>query len=159
MLLYGLMENQLKILKNHREILLSLINRLNQKQLCAIPNGYSNNIIWNLGHILVSQQQLSYGLSNLPFTVDKVLIDKYRKNSVPTTNVSMEEINIIKSLFIDTICIFEKDYQDKKFESFNQYQTSMGLVLNSIEDSIPFIAYHEGIHFGIILSMMKFINE
>lgn len=152
------MVRQLKILKNHREILLSLVNNLNQQQLCVIPNGFTNNIIWNLGHILVTQQLLSYGLSNRPFTIDKELIDKYRKGTKPFTDVSSEEIKKIKSLFIQTINIFEKEYQAKKFDNFTQYQTSMGLVLNSIEDSIPFIAYHEGIHFGIILSLKKQLN-
>lgn len=153
------MESQLNILKSHREILVSLVNNLNQQQLCVIPNGFANNIIWNLGHILVTQQLLSYGLSNRPFIIDEELIQKFRKGSKPSADFSLEEINTIKTLFIDTITVFETDYQQQKFTNFSQYKTSMGLVLNSIEDSIPFIAYHEGIHFGIILSMMKFINE
>lgn len=149
------MENQLKIIKNHRKILLSLIENLTQKQLWIIPDGYSNNIIWNLGHILVTQQLLSYGLSNVPFVIDQKLIEKYRKGSSITENISTEDFIELKKLFLETINCFEQDIIEKKFDNFTQYQTSMGLVLNSIEEAIPFIAYHEGIHFGIILSMIK----
>ncbi|MDO9260806.1 MAG: DinB family protein [Flavobacteriaceae bacterium] len=145
-------------MKNHRRILLSLIDNLSDEQLYKIPTGFSNNIIWNLGHILVTQQLLSYGLSNIPFTVDALLIERYRKSSTAPQNVSSVEIQTIQKLFMETIVDFEKDYQLQKFNNFNHYKTSMGLELNSIEESIPFIAYHEGIHFGIILSMMKKIQ-
>ncbi len=153
------MENQLKIINNHRRILLSLIADLNEEQLCKIPNGFNNNIIWNIGHILVTQQLLSYGLSNIPFTIDKELINRYRKNTSAPQTVSKDEIQAIKKLFLDTMLDFERDYQDHKFATFNHYKTSMGLELNSIDESIPFMAYHEGIHLGIILSMMKLIDK
>lgn len=149
------MENQLKIIKNHREILLSLIADLNQDQLCEIPNGFNNNIIWNVGHIVVTQQMLTYGLSNLSYQIDKALVDKYRKGSVVVNKVSTEEINQIKALLMTSLDELERDLQLNKFASFNYYKTSMGLELKSIEDCIPFMAYHEGIHLGIVLSMMK----
>ena len=152
------MKNQLKIIKNHREILLALIADLNQEQLCKIPNGFNNNIIWNVGHILVTQQMLTYGLSNLSYKIDQELVDKYRKGSIVMKNVSTDEINQIKELLITTLDTLESDLLLNKFASFNYYKTSMGLELNAIEDCIPFMAYHEGIHLGIVLSMKKFIN-
>ena len=153
------MENQLKIIKNHREIILSLIADLNEKQLCEIPIGFKNNIIWNVGHILVTQQMLTYGLSNLSYSIDKDLIDKYRKGSIAVENVSLEEINLIKELFLTTLERLESDLNQQKFADFQYYKTSMGLELNSIEDCIPFMAYHEGIHLGIILSMIKRLKD
>jgi hypothetical protein len=153
------MENQIKIIKNHREIILSLISDLNQNQLCEIPKGFKNNIIWNVGHILVTQQMLTYGLSNLSYKIDKDLIDKYRKSSVAVTAISVDEINHIKELFLTTLESLEIDINQQKFSTFNYYKTSMGLELTSIEDCIPFMAYHEGIHFGIILSMIKLISK
>jgi len=35
------------------------------EQLNKIPEGFSNNLIWNIGHIIVTQQVLIYKLSNL----------------------------------------------------------------------------------------------
>lgn len=153
------MENQLKIIKNHREIILSLIADLTQEQLCEIPNGFKNNIIWNVGHILVTQQMLTYGLSNLPYRIDKELVDKYRKSSIALTNISVDEISQIKELFLTTLDSLESDLNQNKFVNFNYYKTSFGIELTSIEDCIPFMAYHEGIHLGIILSMKKLISK
>lgn len=152
------MEKQLDIIKNHREIILALIADLSNEQLCKIPKGFNNNIIWNVGHVLVTQQMLTYGLSNQSYQIDKDLVDRYRKGSVPTTTVSADEINLIKTLLISTLDTLASDLKQNKFTSFNYYKTSMGLELNSIEDCIPFMAYHEGIHLGIILSMMKKVN-
>ncbi|MDP3353089.1 MAG: DinB family protein, partial [Flavobacteriaceae bacterium] len=93
------------------------------------------------------------------YKMDKDLIDKYRKSSVAVTNVSVEEINQIKELFLTTLENLESDLNQQKFSTFNYYKTSMGLELTSIEDCIPFMAYHEGIHLGIILSMKKLISK
>ncbi|HEX5743650.1 MAG TPA: DinB family protein [Flavobacteriaceae bacterium] len=153
------MENQLKIIKNHREIILSLIANLNQNQLCEIPIGFKNNIIWNVGHIIVTQQMLTYGLSNLPYNIDKDLIDKYRKGSLAIENVSLDEINQIKELLLKTLERLESDLNLQKFANFQYYKTSMGLELTSIDNCIPFMAYHEGIHLGIILSMIKRLKD
>ena len=152
------MEKQLDIIKNHREIILALIADLSNEQLCKIPNRFNNNIIWNVGHILVTQQMLTYGLTNQPYKIDKDLVDKYRKGSIVTTIVSADEINQIKELLLSTLDTLESDLKQNKFSSFNYYKTSMGLELNSIGDCIPFMAYHEGIHLGIILSLKKFVN-
>ena len=116
-----MMKNQLNILKNHRFILLKQLANLNQEQLCEIPTGFSNNIIWNLGHILVTQQLLSYGLTGNQFKVSDELIAKYRKGSLAPSTVSLEEIDQIKTLFIDLLSSFEDDYQNNQFKNFNQF--------------------------------------
>ena len=46
-----------------------------------IPEGYNNNIYWNFGHVIVTQQLLTYGRSGLEFKVNKEIIESFRKGT------------------------------------------------------------------------------
>ena len=73
------MEQTFKIWETSRKIYLKLIESYSIEQLNKIPEGFSNNLIWNLGHIIVSQQGLVYRLSGLPVNVSEEITNKYKK--------------------------------------------------------------------------------
>jgi hypothetical protein len=50
-------------------------------QLNTIPEGYSNNLIWNIAHIIVVQQMLVYKLSGLPMMISDEMVEKYKKRN------------------------------------------------------------------------------
>jgi len=50
------MKKEIERLKKTRIFLLDLIKDLTTEQLNEIPKGFNNNIIWNLGHLIASQQ-------------------------------------------------------------------------------------------------------
>ena len=51
----------------------------------------------------------------------------------------------------------EEDYNNGIFKNYSEYTTSVNITLNSIEDGIVFNTYHEGVHLGIILQLLKFV--
>ena len=53
-----------------------LIADLPDDALTAVPAGYRNNILWNLGHIVVSQQLLLYKLSAIEMYVSDELVER-----------------------------------------------------------------------------------
>ena len=55
--------NNFEITRKTRQNVLRLIDGMGPEQLNKIPEGHSNNIIWHVGHILATQQLLTYGLS------------------------------------------------------------------------------------------------
>ena len=57
------MNTLFKSIKRSREIYASYIENYTLEQLNHIPEGLRNNLIWNIGHIIVSQQRLAYLLS------------------------------------------------------------------------------------------------
>ena len=63
------MEATFKIWETNRHIYKTFLENYSLEQLNKIPTGFSNNLIWNLGHIIVSQQGLVYRLSGLPINV------------------------------------------------------------------------------------------
>jgi len=148
----------LEILKNTRKSLKNTLENLSTDQLNKIPDGHNNNIIWNIGHVLVTEQLLAYKLSGLPTTVSEALIEKYKKGTKPEKDASESEITEIKNLLESTIEKTINDYNDGVFKNFNEYTVSTtGNTLTNINDSLEFVAFHEGMHIGIIMALKKLV--
>lgn len=142
-------------LKN-RQLLHNLMERLTPEQLNKIPEGYNNNIIWNIGHTIATQQLLVYGLSGEDIQVPKHLIDLYKKGTKPEKFITIEEIEEIQSLLFSTIKQLEKDYNNGTFTSFKTYTLSTsGGTLHKVEDAIAFNNFHEGLHLGYAMALKR----
>lgn len=153
------MKSEFDILLQTRKNILNIIEPLSLKELNTIPSGFNNNIGWNFIHIAVTQQLLTYGLSSLPFHLEKDIIDAYRKGSKPEKSFSKETFENVKSLFLRLAKVLEEDYKNGKFSTYKAYETSFGFPLNSIEDAIIFNNVHEGLHMGYIMAQKRLIKN
>ncbi len=151
------MEQQFVNLKKGRALMLKVIDGLTIEQLNTIPKGFKNNIAWNIGHLVVTEQLLCYGRSKVPFLVSKEMIDFYRKGEAPTREISLEEFEEFKKLFVSLPSELEKNYNAGIFKNYEAYETSVGVTLSSINDAISFNLFHEGIHLGVILGLKKLV--
>lgn len=149
----------LDVQQKTRGFLNNYLEKLTLEQLNTIPEGYNNNILWNIGHIIVTEQLLVYKLSGLPMLVNDELISKYMKGTKPEANASQDDVNDLKKLLFSTINRTAKDYTDGKFTSFQEYTLSTtGNVLTKVEEAIQFNLFHEGIHFGYIMALAKAVK-
>lgn len=152
------MQHALRLNRSSRNTLLRFLDGYTPEQLNAIPPGFNNNIIWNIAHIIVTQQGLVYSLSGLPPMVPKEMIDKYKKGTRPEGVVGAEEIAEIRSLLFSTLDQTEKDYAEGKFRMYQEFEiSSVGHVLKNVDDALLFNDFHEAMHLGILLMMRKFI--
>lgn len=157
MLKFKAMEKQVEILKANRKGVLSLIEGLSIEQLNKIPQGFKNNIAWNVAHLLVTQQLLCYKLSGLPMKVSDDLVTRFQKGSLPSGFIDEKELSEIKEQLLTIIDDFINDYNNNIFKEFKPYTTSANVTLNNLSDAIEFNNFHEGIHFGYMLAMKKSI--
>ena len=151
------MNSVFDVQKTIREILLKILDNHSLEQLNKIPEGFSNNLIWNIAHCVSAQQSLVYKLSGVQSKVSEEFIAKYRKGTKPEGDVSQAEVDEIRTLLSETLYQAEKDYSDKIFLNYTEYTTSMGFTLRNVEDALSFNNYHEGTHTGIIMSIRKFV--
>lgn len=151
------MTSVFKVQKTIREILLKILENHSLEQLNKIPDGFNNNLIWNVAHCISSQQVLVYKLSGLPTLVSDEFIDKYKKGTKPEGDVSQAEADEIKALLFATFDQTEKDYTNNIFTHYTAYTTSMGFDLTNVQDALDFVNYHEGIHTGIVMGIKKFV--
>jgi hypothetical protein len=149
------MKEQFDVLRKSRELVTKELEGLSLEEIHKTPQGFKNNIAWNVAHLVVTQQLLHYKLSGLNPLCSDDLIETHRKGTLPTKIFTAEEFEEVKELLVALPNTLEEDYNAGIFENYQEYPTSTGFVLTSIENAIPFNNFHEGIHYGIIRSIKK----
>ena len=146
--------------QNHRAVrknLLKILQTTSHKDLLIIPDGFNNNIYWNIAHCVATQQLLCYYLSGNPFRIDKYWIETYKKGTLPNLNVQPSEVEDLSFLLTETSKILMKDYDADFFSDYTPYTTSFGMDLKSIQDAIIFNNIHESLHYGYALAQKRAI--
>lgn len=151
------MEKIFDITIQNRKILYKILKGTSPNLLFEIPEGYRNNIWWNIAHIVATQQILIYKFSNLTPRIDDSLIQKFRKGTLPDLPPTDEEIDQIGGFLFSTAEWTQQDYENGIFKEYNEYTTSTKVVLSNVEDALKFNLFHEGLHLGVILSLDKIL--
>ncbi|WP_452224850.1 DinB family protein [Lacinutrix chionoecetis] len=132
------------------------LEELSLAQLNAIPKGFNNNIIWNIGHSIVTEQILVYKLSGLKPNVSDDLIAKYKKGTKPDGKATQKDVDELKILAFTTIEHTKADFGSKVFNTFHEYTLSTtGNTLTNVNQAIQFALIHEGMHAGYILALLR----
>ena len=153
------MKNLLQITLQNRKFLYGILKHTPKEELLHIPLGYRNSIYWNIGHVVVTQQRLTYGCSNLPMLVPTHLIEKFKKGTVPDGQATEQEMEELSSFLFSTIEQTAADYEAEVFKTYDQFTTATKTEIKSIKDALVFNLFHEGLHLGVILSLQKAIGH
>ncbi|UCE93463.1 MAG: DinB family protein [Flavobacteriaceae bacterium] len=140
-----------------RQSMLKILKSKSYEDLVKIPSGFNNSIFWNIAHLLITQQLLFYKLSGKALMIDSELVDKYGKGSIATEKVSPSDIDYVKDHLVSAMEKTSDDYEKGIFDQMDTYKTSTGIELTNIEDVISFSTFHDGIHLGIVLALLKVI--
>lgn len=146
---------QFHLLKTTRQHLLSIIDDLLPEQLTVSPPGFRNNILWNAGHVIVTQQLLFYGRAGQPMRVPDDFVERFRKGTLPEPSLSATTIDFIRENLLTTVDRAAMDYQNGLFNKYEPYTTSYGVELHTFEEALQFINVHESLHLGYVMAMRK----
>lgn len=146
-----------QLLKITRQNILNVVQDLDETALNHIPPNFNNNLAWNLGHVLVTQELLCYKMAGLPCNIKEEWITKYKKGSKPSATIAMDEIQLIKDLLLTKVDRTQAAYEAEKFTAYNTYTTSYNATLNSIENAINFNNVHEGLHLGYMMALKRLL--
>ena len=154
------MEYLFTVLIQNRKLLYAILRRTRTRDLFIIPEGFRNHLYWNIAHVVVTQQLITYRLSSLPLQVPKDWVERYAKGTVPENKPVLDsEITQLEELLLSTIEQTREDYRNGIFKDYNPYTTSTGVRLGSVEEATAFNVYHEGLHLGAVLALQKAINN
>ena len=153
------MDKKIESLKRTRENLLNFINDLTTDQLNEIPAGFNNNIIWNLGHLLASQQGICYTRAGLDKKIKEQYFTDYKPETKPQGYVDSLVLDELKKLFLSLIELFELDFNNNQFSSYPTWTTRYGMVITNIDEAITFVLFHEGLHLGYIMALKRLVTK
>ena len=153
------MNKEIDNLKKTRSYLLKAIEELSVDELNEIPAGFNNNIIWNLGHMVAAQQGICYIRGGAQLNVEEKYWLNYKPGSKPEKFIDAEEVRAVKDLMITTLDRLTNDYGTDLFKNYTAWATRYGTELGSIDDAIRFLPYHEGLHGGTIMAMIKLVRK
>jgi len=138
---------------------MNLMEGLSIETLNTIPEGFNNNIIWNFGHVIVSQQILCYKLANQPMKIDAAFIAKYSKGTKPESFIDSTELAFLKEQAVVLIDELIADVQAGILDKYDTYTTSFDVVLNEIDDAVKYVTMHEGLHLGYAMALKRIVNK
>ncbi len=151
------MNPNIEVLRKTRHFALNLIADLSDEQLNKIPEGFGNNIIWNLGHLVAAQEGVCYKRSGAPTNISEEFFQAYKPGSKPEREASAEEIAQIKGLLLSSLDDLERDHAAGKL-IMTPWTTRYGVDINTIEDGISFLQFHEGLHQGYVTALVKLVK-
>jgi hypothetical protein len=115
-----------EILRASRIRLWQLIEISNYEILFAIPEGFNNNIIWQIGHCITSQQRHMYMRSGLPMYISKEFMESFKIGSSPLSWKIAPNVDEVKRLLIDTVNHLESDLESGIFVNYEPFELPIG---------------------------------
>lgn len=151
------MHHTFEISQTSRNVLLKFLENHTLQQLNKVPEGFANNLIWNIAHVVVVQQMLVYKLSGLNMMISDEMVDKYKRGSRPEADVTQGEVEEIKKLLFSTLEQAKEDFANDIFDAYMEFTTLTGFLIKDAAGAMEFSNYHEGLHTGIMMQIKKFI--
>jgi len=135
------------------------LEQLSLEELNTIPNGFNNNIVWNIAHVIATEQLLIYKLSGVPMLVSDDFINAYKKGTKPESHVTQADVDSMLELLTSTINQTKINYTNNVFANFQEYTPeTTGTTLHNIDEALTFALFHEGLHLGVVKSLLKAIK-
>ena len=149
------MNNSIESLKQIRAFALQLVDGLSDEALNTIPEGFNNNIIWNLAHLVAAEQGVCYMRGGAQPAMPVEYIQTYTRGTKPVGEVSAEGIADIKTALTATLPKLEADYAAGAFAAYKPWTTPYGMELANIDEALHFLVFHEGLHCGYIMALKR----
>ncbi|KIL39915.1 hypothetical protein SD70_16955 [Gordoniibacillus kamchatkensis] len=142
-----------------RAITLAVFDTLDEAQADVQPDGFPNTIRWNLGHILITQEQLAVNFAGmqpqLPASYLKLFGSRTRPSEWTVQPPSLAEI---KERLAAQPAYVREHLGDRLAEQVKKPFVRLGFELATIGQILLHSLYHEGLHQGAIGGLRKAIS-
>lgn len=148
---------EFEILKASRTRLLQLIETVDNNILFKIPDSFNNNIVWQIGHCITSQQRHMYMRSGLPMHISQEFMGMFKIGTSPHTWESTPDVDEIKHTLLYTVDQLSKDLESDIFVNYQPFSLPLGISVNNHIQALQAANFHEAEHSGIILNYLKLL--
>ncbi len=148
----------INILKKTRQLTHQAVSELSHEAYLTIPPGFDNNIAWNVGHIIVVQELLSYKLCGVEMAVSEEQVAMFKNGTSPADWQREPDVPHLLEQLLALPQRLEADYRSGVFSKFQPFTTSTGVYLPTLAEALVFINFHEGLHLGFILALKNVVG-
>ncbi|PKR78387.1 hypothetical protein CEY16_01115 [Halalkalibacillus sediminis] len=143
---------QLMFIRNRT---LSMLDATDEKFLDEQPDGFNNNIRWNLGHIFVAQEKRIHNVLGAEPEMPANFFESFNRGTSPSdwgSNVPTL-IEIRKHLSDQPHRMKEKLTGRTKDLGVEPFDVTEDYSMKKIEEVVHFMIWHEGLHQGVIIGL------
>ena len=139
---------------------IEVIKSIPVKLLTVIPDGFSNNIYWQAGHILTVQDSLIYRRCGLDMHLDQSYLTYFAKGTSPKDfDAGIPAIEMLFQQSERTLNQLKTDLDRfARIPYPEPVEVSFGLTLNSFSDAVCALPFHEAYHLGTMNLLKKFLK-
>lgn len=147
-----------KQLDDIRNLTIKAVEELSEGALDCVPEGFNNNVRWNLGHIYVVQEKFAFHFAGEPLQLPENFDRLFAKGTKPADwNETLPSLEILLEMLAEQ----PKRIQETFLHRFDEqvktpFTTGSGILLNTIGEFLTVTLYHEGMHFHSISVLKRF---
>lgn len=145
-------------LEEERRLLLGRTKDLTMDQYNIIPPGFNNNIIWNMGHILVVSESLLYQNSPYQRPTHELMKPRFEKGSIPDGMVDEDDILLIRHSLQQTVQFYKMCTGMDRSGREIPLVSNSGLAIISNE-RMQFLLFHEDMHYRRIAKLLEILRK
>ncbi|MNO44860.1 DinB superfamily protein [compost metagenome] len=149
-----------KQIESVRSITIRAVEGLSEETLDIIPEGFNNNIRWNLGHIYLVQEKFAFysarELRLLPESFERL----FAKGTKPAEwSEKPPTLEVLIEMLAEQPKRIQEAMYNRLSEQVTPLTTGSGVTLKTIGEFINFTLYHEGMHFNTIKLLNRFADK
>jgi hypothetical protein len=145
-------------LRRVREVTVDVAKDVTDSQAVAIPSGFNNNILWNLGHIYLIQERFAFHFAQEPVEIPDGFNELFSRGTKPSDwAVQLPSLPSLIEMLKEQPDRIEKILKGRLNESVAQpFTTSSGVTLKTCGEFLVYSLYHEGMHVQSIRMIKRF---
>ncbi|MVO98350.1 DinB family protein [Paenibacillus lutrae] len=144
-----------------RHLTIQAVEGISENTLVVIPEGFNNNVIWNLGHIYLVQEKFAFYFSGDPLQLPENFDRLFAKGTKPADwNEEAPKLEVLLELLADQPKRIQQTLQSRLGEPIQKpFTLGSGLTFETIGELLNFSLNHEGMHFNTIQLLKRFANN
>lgn len=136
---------------------LETVGQLTHEQWLREPDAFSNNVLWNAGHILVVQAHMVYVHNGKESPLPPDYERWFGSGTTPGTWERVPDVDEVMTQLKSFNQTIFADNSKGRFRKVKPLDFAGSVRLASLDDILTQATIHESIHLGIIMSIEKLV--
>lgn len=149
-------ETILEQLKFTHSYLTRALSTVTLENVNEVPKGFNNSILWNVGHILVSNEMLLFANTGDELKLSQDVINLFKGGTKPSDwNTEPPTFKVICNLLDEQVERITTTYEGRLDEELNKSMKIANFEMKTVRDILGFVIFHEGLHTGLINGLKR----